>query len=72
MVAQFAGTYQQTTKSPTSGTIVWTPVKAKVTQERGAAQVETDDYTLEDGGRTLRLVTQRTKEEMVFKKHTVQ
>ena len=72
VVAQLAGTYQQTTKSPTTGTIVWTPVKSKVAQEHGAAQVETDDYTLEDGGQTLRLVTQQTKEEMAFKKHMVQ
>jgi hypothetical protein len=72
VVAQLAGTYQQTTKSPTTGTIVWTPLQSKVAQEHGAAQVETDDYTLEDGGQSLRLVTQRTKEEMDFKKHTVQ
>jgi hypothetical protein len=72
VVAQFAGTYQQTTKSPTTGTIVWTPVKSKVTQEHGTAQVEADDYTLDDGGQTLKLVTQKTKEEMVFKKHLAQ
>ena len=71
VVAQFAGTYQQTSKSPTTGTIVWTPVKSKVTQEHDAAQVETDDYTLEDGGQTLKLTMQKTKEEMVFKKSTV-
>ncbi|HET7882183.1 MAG TPA: hypothetical protein VFL55_14950 [Acetobacteraceae bacterium] len=72
VVAQLAGTYEQTTKSPTTGTIVWTPVKSKVTQEHGAAQVETDDYTLSDEGQTLTLVTRRTKDQMVFKKHTVQ
>jgi len=70
VVAQFAGTYQQTSKSPTSGTIVWTPVKSKVAQEHDAARVETDDYTLGDGGQTLTLVTQNDK--MVFKKHMAQ
>src|ERR1700760_98624 len=64
VVAQLAGTYEQTTKSPTTGTIVWTPVKSKVTQEHGAAQVETDDYTLSDEGQTLTLVTRRTKDQM--------
>jgi hypothetical protein len=70
VVAQFAGTYQQTAKSPTTGSIVWTPVNSKVAQEHGAAQVETDDYTLGDGGQTLALVTQKDK--MVFKKHMAQ
>ena len=70
VVAQLAGTYQQTPSSATSGTIVWTPVKAKVTQEHGAAAVETDDYTLDNS--VLTLVTQRTKEQMQFKKTTVQ
>ena len=72
VVAELAGTYQQTPKDATSGTIVWTPVKSKVTQEHGAAQVETDDYTLGDGGQTLKLVTQKTKEEMLFRKHAAQ
>jgi hypothetical protein len=70
VVAQFAGTYQQMAKSPTTGSIVWTPVNSKVAQEHGAAQVETDDYTLGDGGQTLTLVTQKDK--MVFKKHMAQ
>src|ERR1700760_3281492 len=69
VVAELAGTYQQTPESATSGTIIWTPVKSKVTQEHGAAQVETDDYTLEDGGQKLKLVTQKNKEAMLFTKH---
>jgi hypothetical protein len=74
VVAELAGSYQQTKKDATSGTIVWTPVqsKSKTTPEHGAATVETDDYTLGDNGQTLKLVTQRTKEEMVFHKFTAQ
>jgi hypothetical protein len=41
-------------------------------RRHGAATVETDDYTLEHGGETLKLVTQKTKEEMVFQKHMAQ
>src|SRR5690349_24951429 len=72
VVAQLAGSYQQTKKDTTSGTITWTPVKSKTTEEHGAATVETDDYTLENGGQTLKLVTQKNKEEMVFQKHMAQ
>jgi hypothetical protein len=72
VVAELAGSYQQTPKNATTGMIVWTPVKAKTTQEHGAATVETDDYTLENGGETLKLVTQKTKEEMVFQNHMAQ
>ena len=72
VVAQLAGTYKQTPKDATSGTIVWTPEKSKTTAEHGAAQVETDDYTLENDGQTLKLVTQKNKEEMKFQKHMAQ
>lgn len=71
VVAELAGTYEQTAKDATSGTIVWTPVKAKTTAEHGAATVETDDYTLQNDGQTLKLVTQKNQE-MLFQKHTVQ
>ena len=69
VIAEMAGSYQQTAKNATSGTIVWTPVKSKVTQEHGAASVETDDYTLANGGNTLTLVNQAgKKDKMVFRK----
>ncbi|MBV9248013.1 MAG: hypothetical protein JO227_02040 [Acetobacteraceae bacterium] len=67
VVAEMAGTYEQKKANATSGSIVFTPVKSKVSQEHGAATVETDRYKLENGGKVLRLITGKN-EEMVFKK----
>ena len=67
VVAELAGTYQQNKTNATSGTLVFTPVKAKTTQEHGAAEVEQDKYTLEQGGRVLRLVSGHN-DVMVFHK----
>jgi hypothetical protein len=67
VVAEMAGTYEQKPTNSTSGSIVFTPVKSKVSQEHGAATVEADRYTLENGGEVLRLVTNKN-EEMVFRK----
>lgn len=67
VVAEMAGTYEQKPTNRTSGSIVFTPVKSKVSQEHGAATVETDQYTLESGGKVLRLVTNKT-DQMVFRK----
>src|SRR5262249_10223523 len=46
VVAEMAGTYEQTKTSDTGGKLVFTPVKSKTSAEHGAAQVEEDDYTL--------------------------
>ncbi|MGH7154810.1 MAG: hypothetical protein ACREF3_12860 [Acetobacteraceae bacterium] len=67
VVAQMAGSYEQKKTSSKAGTLVFTPVKSKVSQEHGAAQVETDKYTLETGGTVLRLVS-TGNDVMVFKK----
>jgi hypothetical protein len=67
VVAQMAGNYDQKPTNRTSGSIVFTPVKSKVSQEHGEATVETDQYTLESGGKVLRLVTSKN-EQMVFHK----
>lgn len=67
VVAQMAGTYEQTKTGHKSGTLVFTPVKSKVSAEHGAAKVETDKYRLEKGGTVLRLVA-GTSEPMVFKR----
>lgn len=56
VVAEMAGTYEQNKTNARSGTLVFTPVKAKTTEEHGAAQVEQDKYTLEQDGKVLRLV----------------
>jgi aconitase B len=67
VVAQMAGSYEQKSAGATTGTIVFTPVKAKTTEEHGAAQVEEDKYTLEQGGKVLRLVSNKS-DVMVFHK----
>jgi hypothetical protein len=67
VVAEMAGTYEQKPGNSTSGSIVFAPVKSKVSQEHGAATVETDRYTLESGGNVLRLVTNE-KDQMIFRK----
>jgi hypothetical protein len=67
VVAEMAGTYEQKPSNSTSGSIVFTPVKSKVSQEHGAATVETDRYTVENGGKELRLITNQN-DQMVFRK----
>ena len=57
VVAQLAGTYDQKKQNADVGTIVFTPTKAKTTSEHGQAAIETDNYTLEQGGKVLRLVS---------------
>lgn len=57
VVAQLAGTYEQNKQNTDAGTIVFTPKKAKTTREHGDAGTETDKYTLEQGGKVLRLVS---------------
>jgi hypothetical protein len=67
VVAEIAGSYEQKTTSATTGTLVFTPVKSKTTEEHGEAQVEEDTYTLERGGKVLRLVSTKN-DVMVFHK----
>ena len=55
VVAEMAGTYEQTKTTDTSGKLVFRPVTSKTSAEHGAAQVEEDDYALIKGGKTLRL-----------------
>ncbi len=66
VVAEMAGTYDQTKKTDASGTLVFTPVTSKTTAAHGAAKVEKDTYTLSDKGKVLRLVTDG--QAMVFHK----
>jgi hypothetical protein len=66
IIAQMAGTYRQDKNTGTTGTLVFTPVKAKTTAEHGDAQVETDKYELQGKG-VLRL-TSTNKDVMVFHK----
>jgi hypothetical protein len=57
VVAELAGTYKQQKKTETTGMLIFTPVTAKTSKEHGAAKVEPDEYTLEQGRQVLRLVT---------------
>lgn len=70
VVAEMAGTYKQTNKNGKSGTLVFTPTpaKTKVSKEHGAAVVETDNYSLQNGGKVLKLTTVGTNDVMVFHK----
>ncbi len=67
VVAELAGSYEQKKVSDSTGTLVFTPVKSKTTAEHGAAEVEEDKYTLEQGGKVLRLVSSKN-DVMVFHK----
>jgi hypothetical protein len=57
VVAEMAGTYEQTKTSNTAGKLVFKPVTSKTSAEHGAAKVEEDDYTLTGDGKVLRLVS---------------
>lgn len=63
-VAKMSGTYQQTTKSDTSGTLVFTPTQGHAQQ--GEPKVERDTYRITNDGRTLRLTSMG--DTMVFHK----
>ena len=67
VVAEMAGSYEQEKASATTGTLVFTPVKSRTTEEHGAAQVEEDKYTLERGGKVMRLVSSKN-DVMMFHK----
>ena len=67
VVAEMAGSYEQKPAGTTTGTLVFTPAKSTTTEEHGAAQVEEDKYTLEQGGNVLRLVSGKN-DVMVFHK----
>jgi hypothetical protein len=67
VVAEIAGSYEQEKVSATTGTLIFTPVKSRTTEEHGAAQVEEDKYTLERGGKVLRLVSSKN-DVMMFHK----
>lgn len=69
VVAQMAGSYEQKKTGKNSGTLVFTPVKSKVSAEHGAAQVETDKYSLRKRGTELHLVSAGS-DPMVFTKQS--
>jgi len=70
VVARMAGTYEQTKTNAKSGTLVFTPVKSKVSEAHGAAKVEPDKYSLENRGTELHLVSS-SGDVMVFKKQAL-
>jgi len=70
VVAEMAGTYEQTAKTDTTGHITWTPLKSKVTADHADASIESDDYVLGKDGKTLKLTTADGRT-MVFHNYTV-
>jgi hypothetical protein len=57
VVAEMAGTYDQTKATPIAGKLVFKPITSKTTAEHGEAKVEEDDYTVSANGKVLRLVS---------------
>lgn len=70
VIAQMAGTYEQKKTNRKSGTLVFTPVKSKVSEEHGTAKVETDKYSLQKRGTELHLVSSNG-DVMVFKRQAL-
>ena len=66
VVAEMAGTYEQTKANDATGKLVFTPIKVKTSSEHGPAVVEQDDYTLLGNGAVLTLST--AGEPMEFRK----
>ena len=70
LVARMAGTLEHTKTGRKTGTLVFTPVKSQVSEEHGAARVETDKYTLKHHGTELHLVSSGG-DVMVFKRQAL-
>jgi hypothetical protein len=68
VVAEMAGSYQQKKTNADSGLLTFTPVKSKTDPAHGPAEVEHDQYTLTDHGKTLRLRIAKSPTSMVFHK----
>lgn len=56
-IARMSGTYRQTRKSGTTGTLVFTPTQAQTTAQHGATTVERDVYSLSNHGQVMRLTS---------------
>jgi hypothetical protein len=56
VIAAMSGTYTQTKKNGTSGTLVFKPSKSHVSAQHGAPTVEHDTYSLQSDRQVLRLV----------------
>lgn len=57
VVAQLAGTYEQTKTKALSGQLVFTPLQSTTSSEHGAAKIEQDAYTLKNNMTVLELKT---------------
>jgi hypothetical protein len=56
VVATMSGTYTQTKRNGTSGTLVFKPAESHVSAQHGKPTVEHDTYSLENDRQVLRLV----------------
>jgi hypothetical protein len=71
VVAEYAGTYQQTPTNDTRGTIVLTPFKSHVISgKHHEAKVEHDNYVITDNGKVATFTS--GKDKLVFHNVTVQ
>jgi hypothetical protein len=70
VVAEYAGTYEQTPINDTHGKIVMTPLKSHATGNHHEAKVETDTYVISDGGKVATFTS--GKDKLVFHNVTVQ
>ena len=57
VVATMSGTYRQTTRSKTSGILVFTPTSAQTTAQHGAPSIERDTYAVSADGKVMRLTS---------------
>lgn len=65
VVADLAGTYEQTKSGPMKGDIVFTPLQSQTDPSHGAAKIERDVYELKQNGNVLTLTS--GKDVMTFK-----
>jgi hypothetical protein len=70
VVAEMWGTYTQSKTNDASGTLVFTPVKSKTSEEHGEVTAEEDTYRLQHHGNVLELVS--NKQTMVFAKQKLE
>ena len=56
VIATMSGTYRQTKKNATSGTLVFKPTQSQVSAQHGAPTTEYDTYSLQNDRQVLRLV----------------
>jgi hypothetical protein len=70
VVAEYAGTYEQTPINDTHGKIVMRPLKSHATGKHHEAKIEIDNYVISEGGKVATFTS--GKDKLVFHNVTVQ